>query len=226
MKISNWYRRDTFSGWTPPRAVVNTVSSRYYSAMSPRPSAYVLLERVANLLRSELRSAGAASDLEPVHLQALDYLDRANDYSNTPLGVAEYLGLTKGNVSQRLIALERSGYLRRTADARDGRVSHLALTAKARALLRAIVPPPHWREALAALPPESVERLEHGLLDLLRALQLAHGARSFGECRTCAHFLADRGRFTCGLTREPLAVEQTTKICREHAAPPGAARLR
>ncbi|MCZ8130230.1 MAG: MarR family transcriptional regulator [Steroidobacteraceae bacterium] len=187
--------------------------------MSPRPSAYVLLERVSNLLRAELRSAGAADELEPVHLQALDYLDRANAYSNTPLAVAEYLGLTKGNVSQRLIALERAGYLKRTADARDRRVSHLALTAKGRSLLRAAVPPPHWREALAALPAESVDRLERGLLDLLRALQLAQGGRSFGECRTCRHFVVDGGRYACGLTREPLAAEQTTKICREHAAP-------
>ena len=202
--------------------VVKMVWARYYLPM-PTDTAYQLLERLSNLLRSELRAAGAPADLEPVHLQALDYLERANDYSNTPLAVAEYLGLTKGNVSQRLIALEHGGYIRRTPDRADRRVSHLGVTAKGRAILRAAVPPPHWRDALARLPPDSRDRLESSLGDLLRALQTAHGSRAFGECRTCRFFTTDGGAHRCGLTKEPLAAAQITKICREHEAPPLAA---
>ena len=181
-------------------------------------STYDLLERLGNLLRGDLRRAGAPDDLEPVHLQALDYLARANHYSNTPLGVAEYLGLAKGNVSQRLIALERKGYLKRSGDAADGRVSHLAVSAKGRALLRTNVPPPAWREALESMPPQRRSALDQSLFELLRGLQTAHQLRSFGVCRTCRFFTPEGDQFRCGLTKEPLAIEQTTKICREHEA--------
>ena len=168
-------------------------------------STFDLLERLGNLLRGDLRRAGAHDDLEPVHLQALDYLPRANAYSNTPLGVSDYLGLAKGNVSQRLIALERKGYLKRTGDAADGRVSHLVLSAKGRALLRAHVPPPAWREALESMPEQRRSALDQSLFELLRALQTAHELRSFGVCRTCRFFTPEGDRFRCGLTREPLA---------------------
>ena len=54
------------------------------------------------------------------------------------------------------------------------------------------------------------------LFELLRALQTAHELRSFGVCRTCRFFTPEGDQFRCGLTKEPLAIEQTTKICREH----------
>ena len=60
-------------------------------------------------MRTELRKAGADEALQPVHLQALIYLARANRYSNTPQALAEYLGLTKGTVSQTLLLLDRQG---------------------------------------------------------------------------------------------------------------------
>ncbi len=184
--------------------------------MDPSADLYPLVERLTNLLRSGLRGEGAARELEPVHLQALDYLARANDYSNTPIGVAEYLGLTKGNVSQRLLGLERDGFLRRRPDARDGRISHLVPTAKARALLLRAVPPPHWRQAIDALPAARREVLAQGLRELLSALQEAHGGRTFGVCRSCRFFTRREGRNLCGMTGDFLLDEQTERICREH----------
>ena len=192
------------------------VSPAYHVAMSELSPLYTLIERIGNLLRNELRTAGAPCELEPVHWQALDYLGRANAYSNTPIAVADYLGLTKGNVSQRLIALERAGFIKRSPDTKDGRVSHLALTAKGRALLSAQVPPTTWREALGVLPRDTQDTLEQGLSELLRALQRSRNSRSFGVCHTCRLFQREGKQFRCGLTHEPLAEEQTRKICREH----------
>lgn len=204
--------------WSLPRqpGFVNLVSSRYHLPVRPSDDLYPLIERLSNLLRGGLRSEGAPRELEPVHLQALDYLARANDYSNTPVGVAEYLGLTKGNVSQRLLALERDGYLRRLPDRRDGRISHLVPTAWARALLARTVPPPGWRQAIDALPAASREPLAQGLRQLLSALQQAHGRRSFGVCRSCRFFTSLQDRNLCGLTGDVLHDEQAAKICREH----------
>ena len=43
-----------------------------------------LVERLGNLMRTELRRAGSDESLQPVHLQSLIYLSKANRYSNTP----------------------------------------------------------------------------------------------------------------------------------------------
>jgi DNA-binding MarR family transcriptional regulator len=184
---------------------------------SPPDDPYALLERLGHLLRHDLRAAGAADDLEPVHLQALDYLARANRYSDTPAAVGEYLGLSKGNVSQRLLALERAGLVARESDARDGRVSHLAPTAAGHARLRQAVPPPAWRDALASLGAGEGGALAASLRALLMALQRQRGGRSFGVCHSCRHFLKERGQARCGLTGEVLQAPQTLRLCREHA---------
>ncbi|HEX2887613.1 MarR family winged helix-turn-helix transcriptional regulator [Vineibacter terrae] len=176
-----------------------------------------LIERLGALLRSELRRLGAPHGLEPVLLQALAYLARANRYSDTPIAVAEFLGLTKGNVSQRLIALEKAGMLLRRPDRHDARVVHLAPTAKAQALLAALSPPPAWRAAMAASG-EDTAGLEAGLTGLLSALQRANGRRTFGQCRGCRFLQRDGDTFTCGLTRDPLEPGDTLLLCREHEA--------
>lgn len=174
-----------------------------------------LVESIGALLRSELRRLGAPHGLEPVHLQALAYLARANRYSDTPIAVAEFLGLTKGNVSQRLIALEKAGLLRRRPDRDDARVVHLVPTAKAQTLLEALSPPPAWRTATAAVAGDQ-EGVETALATLLSALQGANGRRTFGQCRSCRFLQRKDGAFTCGLTHDPLEPDHTLRLCREH----------
>lgn len=183
---------------------------------------YALLERLGNLLRTEERAAGLPHGLQPVHLQALRYLQSCNRYSNTPAALTEYLGLTKGTVSQTLLVLEEKGLLRKEADAEDRRVVHLKLTEAGRAVLKEALPPDLFKRALAGLPGGG-EALEDALTGLLRALQTANAQKSFGACATCKHFQREgAGRFRCGLTREPLSREDSLLLCREHeAAPPG-----
>ena len=180
--------------------------------------AYHLLERAASLLRSAQRRAG--QPLDPVHLAALAYLDRANAFSDTPQAVGDYLGLAKGNVSQRLIWLGRHGYLEKRSDPRDGRVVHLRLTAQGREAVRRLSPPPIWRQACEGSP-----ALEQHLEDLLRALLAAGGYRTFGQCLTCRfHESRPSGAF-CGLLQLALQPGQESRICREHEPPPLAATL-
>lgn len=181
---------------------------------------YALLERLGNLLRTEERAAGLPHGLQPVHLQALRYLQACNRYSNTPAALTEYLGLTKGTVSQTLLLLEEKGLLRKEADMEDRRVVHLLLTEDGRAVLRAALPPELFKRALARLPGDG-EGLEEALTGLLSALQAANAQRSFGACATCRHFQREgAGRFRCGLTREPLSREDSQLLCREHEALP------
>jgi MarR family transcriptional repressor of emrRAB len=176
-----------------------------------------LAERLGNLAQARLKAVGARRGLQPAHLRILLYLAAANRYSNTPQAVADYLGLTKGTVSQSLILLETKGLIERGADARDRRVVRLALTP----LGQALVEPARregterWGAAAGALP----EGVLYGLTEILRQLQLLEGRRSFGVCRSCRHHLTEGpGRWRCGLTGEPLSGEDRESICREHEA--------
>ena len=178
---------------------------------------WLLLERLTNLLRAEQRAGNSDEALQPVHLSSLLFLSRANRYSNTPGGVTEYLGATKGTVSQSLQVLERKGLITREDDEKDRRTAHLELTTEGRLLLKQRWPSARIREAVAGLSESQQQRLQDSLRDFLVANQRAHGSRSFDVCHTCSLFeRLGQGQFRCGLTAEPLARAETEKICREH----------
>ncbi len=172
-----------------------------------------IAERLGNLVEARLKALGAPHGLQTVHMRVLLYLAAANRYSNTPLAVGEYLGLTKGTVSQSLILLEVKGCLSRTADVRDRRVVRLALTVAGQAVVEEAEKLGRLRAAAADVPTGVLE----GLTGLLRHLQVLEGRRSFGQCRTCRHHLAEGpGLWRCGLTGEPLSRADGARICREH----------
>lgn len=178
-----------------------------------------LLDRLALLQRSRQQQAAG---LNPAQWEALRYLARANRYSRSPTALTDYLGSTKGTVSQTLIALERKGYVARRPAA-DRRSLRLELTAAGRALL-AGDPLQGVAAAAQALPPARRAALAAGLAALLAALQRANGRRAFGLCATCRFFRRDDaaaeagGPHRCGLTLEPLSEADARLICAEHAA--------
>lgn len=175
-------------------------------------SLHTLLERIGNLLREQARSVATREGLKLAQLDALVYLSRANRYSDTTSAVVEYLGATKGSVSQTLTALEGKGLVERVPDDSDGRVSHCRPTAKGRRIGRAAFP----SELLDGADRPELERV---LGSLLRDIQRAHGGRAFGVCRSCIHFTpAGRGH-RCGLTGESLTIPESRLLCREHEPP-------
>ncbi|GAB4115830.1 MAG: MarR family transcriptional regulator [Acidobacteriota bacterium] len=175
-----------------------------------------LLERINHLLRAEERHSGGG--LQFVHLQILDYLGRCNRYSDTPAAVADYLGLTRGTVSQSLIRLESRGLIVKITDLRDGRRVHLHLTPSGRKVADSARREQLLDRALRSLPPEFAPHLEHSLTRLLVELQRCHGGVAFGVCRTCRHFQTDPGGagHRCGLTGEALSEPDSHLLCREH----------
>jgi DNA-binding MarR family transcriptional regulator len=182
---------------------------------------YELLERIGGLLRAELRKRGAEYGLQPTHLHALGFFAQANRYSNTPAALTEYLGVTKGTASQTLLVLENLDLVKKTEDAQDRRVVRVELTRRGQAILAALVPPELWVATSAKLNKRELDELVRGLEKVLRVMQQANGARSFGVCRTCRHFLREgANKFRCGLTQEPLKAAESRKICREHEAVP------
>ncbi|MCB2253109.1 MarR family winged helix-turn-helix transcriptional regulator [Pseudomonas chlororaphis] len=177
-----------------------------------------LLERLTSLTRVWFREHPLLADIQPIQLSALLYLARCNGYSNTPLAVAEYLGLTKGTVSQSLKALEAKGLLSKSQDARDKRSVHLLLTDEARNLLASVMPPAFLETAAGRMGGQAGE-LEQLLGDLLRNVQRATDVPSFGLCKTCRFHRQVAGEPFCGLTEEPLARPAIELICREHQFP-------
>lgn len=178
-------------------------------------SLHALLACLSRVLQSEQRQQAVAAGLPAVQWTILQYLRQANRYSNTPQALGEYLGLTKGTVSQSLKRLEARGWVKRVADARDGRVVRLALT---RGGLKQVDDSidTEWAAAAASLPGAERNAAEAALTRLLAGWQQSRQGRSFGVCRSCANFQAGPGEHRCGLTGEPLSEEDSTRICREH----------
>ena len=177
------------------------------------------LERLSNLFRSEERKGGVEFGLQPVQLEALHYLAICNRYFDTPQAVAEYLGLTKGTVSQTLLVLEAKGLITKIGDLEDKRMVHLKVTPTGRRLLNEAIPAPLLRLACARLTEEERTQVVAGLKVLLMACQAANQNKTFGVCHTCRHHMREAaGGGFCGLLQQPLTFEDALMICREHAA--------
>ena len=178
---------------------------------------YEQLERIANLMRASVRKSGLSKGLQPVQMEALHYLSRCNQYSNTPMAVAEFLGLTKGTVSQTLAVLEGDGLVTKVADEKDRRVIHLHLTDEGIAALSSAIPPDSLLLALDHLSGEQQKALGDALQTLCGSLQHVNGRKPFGVCRACHYHRSNGGgQSTCGLTRESIREADYNKICREH----------
>jgi MarR family transcriptional repressor of emrRAB len=181
------------------------------------------IERIGGLLRAEQRADAGAFGLQPVHIDALRYLERCNRYSNTPAALAAYLGSTKGTVSQTLKLLEQAGYLSKTGDPSDGRVVHLALSAKGRKILQKLAIPARWSHTLERVEEGRCEEATRTLRTLLQHAQLSNGYRTFGACHSCRHLIGtERSGYRCGLTGEALSTADTARICYEHEPAPAA----
>lgn len=177
----------------------------------------LLLERLGALIQRSVRDDAARHGLLPIHLQVLLFLMRANRYSDLPIRqpVAEYFGITRGTVSQTIAVLERKGLLTREADARHGKRVGLADRRRQVSLEPELG---RTRRAGALRTGCEAATLESTLRNLLSVMQRSNGQRAFGLCRECAHFLTEQSGARLRLTHEPLATEQTVRICREWSA--------
>ncbi|MDD5579509.1 MAG: helix-turn-helix domain-containing protein [Methylobacter sp.] len=175
-----------------------------------------LIERMSALMRSEERKKCTELGLQPVHLQVLDYLSRCNRYSDTPAALTNYLGMTRGTVSQTLLLLAKKGFIKKTADAADRRMVHLALLPEGEATLKNARSSELFNQASVILKENNFLNQEEVFTKALLALQKANQSQSFGLCKTCRYFTKSSEGFICGLTHEPLSQSDSEKICQEH----------
>lgn len=179
----------------------------------------VLLDRIGRLTR-ELQFANG---LNPAQWEALRFLAQANKYSRSPTALAEYLGATKGTVSQTLIALESKGLITRCKKTEDRRQVDLCLTEAGQAML-VRDPMQTLEQAAQDVAHELGAEMVKGLSRLLHDLQTRNQINEFGVCQDCSLFcvnaqaaLADvdtkTGTGICGNTGETIDTTEKTKIC-------------
>ena len=200
--------------------LVKNVSTRYYRLMvTDNREAHDLIERLCNLVRADVRAVCNEQGMRPVQLEALRFLTQCNRYSDTPQAVAEFLGLTKGTVSQTLKVLEKKGLLRKQSDTRDKRLVHLKLTARGRRLVERAVPAEALTQGIENLSSSESQVTVDSLRTLLRSVQQANDLKTFAPCNTCRfNQKRERGYF-CELTQEPLEAQDIVLLCREHQYP-------
>jgi DNA-binding MarR family transcriptional regulator len=177
---------------------------------------YDYIERLGNLLRTDSRRGGVEHGIQPVQLEALHYLSLCNRYSDTPMATTEYLGQTKGTVSQTLKVLEKKGFLKKSTDLNDKRVVHLKITGSGNRLLQQFISASQFVDACEQLPEKSQTQILVSLKELLQTIQRTNGMKSFGVCHTCKYNQKNGKSYFCNLTEEPLSTTDIKLICREH----------
>lgn len=172
---------------------------------------FAWLNQFWSVRRALLRKVATAQGLSLIHAEIIEYLGICNRYSNTMLAVAEYLGQTKGSISQSLLWLEKRSFILRTLDKTDKRVMRLSLTPQGQEVFQQI------NDFMPAADTVS-EQAESEFRRLLAVWRTETGLTGFGICHTCRHNEPMMlGKYRCGLTGEQLREKEVGQICREHA---------
>ncbi|MCL4676047.1 MAG: MarR family transcriptional regulator, partial [Pararhodobacter sp.] len=153
--------------------------------------------------------------LNPAQRAALDYLARANRFSRSPSHVADYLGTTRGTVSQTLKSLTRKGLVAEQRSDQDRRWISYQLTDAGRDAAAKTSP---LLSALDEMPQEERAAIAAAMEGLLRTALRLNGSKPFGLCKTCRHFTAREAGGYCALLQVALCPSEIEQICHEHDA--------
>ena len=167
-----------------------------------------LLERLTSLHRNLLRKFASEEGLQLVHVEILQYLSICNRYSDSTKAISEYLGQTKGSISQSLGHLENNDFIKKTQDKIDKRIFHISISPKGMAVTERL---------FKKIDLGGSSKVEPVLKTILTSIQKKNGLRGFNTCLSCKFNLnPKKNTFVCGLTNERLSADDVKKICREH----------
>jgi DNA-binding MarR family transcriptional regulator len=172
----------------------------------------LIIRELINRLARLDGASGWEGDLNPTQRAVLVYLGRANRFSRSPSHVAEYLGTTRGTISQSFKSLLQKGYVSEFRSTQDKRTISFSLTPKGDDIARARGGLEH---SLSDLADTKKNALVATLTDLLQRFVQHNDGRAFGVCNTCLHFKASKSGAFCKLLSEPLAPDETSLICHE-----------
>ncbi|MCY4310665.1 MAG: MarR family transcriptional regulator [Rhodospirillaceae bacterium] len=158
--------------------------------------------------------------LNPAQWAVLRYLGRANRYSRTPTAISDYLGTTRGTMSQTIKALEGKGLIVRETNDRDRRAVLLNLTEQGEAILKN--DPLGCVNSVARSLGNQLEEASEFLDRVVDCLQNKTDGLRYGVCAHCTNFC--KSQFAsdvhmCGLTGDSLSVQDSAKICVNYSDP-------
>lgn len=186
--------------------------------MNDSQEIYTLIERMGNLLRTETRVYGTELGLQPVQHDALYYLSICNRFSDHLVALTQFLGLTKGTVSQTLKIIENKGLINKTKDKTDKRLTHIHLTESGWKYISASTPPENFQLAVSSFSEKQQQDLVTHLRQCLSTYQNFNKVTGFGVCKTCRYNQQPNGSFFCGLVEQKLSAKDVDKICIEYEA--------
>ena len=179
---------------------------------------YALFQRLSRLMRQAEYETG----LNPAQWEALCYLSRCNQFSNTPTALTAYLNATKGTISQTLNALERKKLIAKQKNQQDPRKINLTLTSKGAQLIKQHQTIQDLFAPLLDGTAKQQAEIEQALETILKTQLARRQGASFGMCETCAHFTHNhdpQNKSTphlCTLLNVPLSDKNKQQICAEH----------
>lgn len=186
--------------------------------METRPSSEKQAAGLLAQLGHAVVDAGYPRDLTPAQWAALRFFARANRFSRTVSGFAEFHATTRGTASQTIKRLVDSGHVKRHPSETDGRSIRLDLTPKGRDAL-AHDPLEDLVDAVGNLAPGIRAELVRTLRRVLSHVARARGTRLFGTCPTCAYLRCDAGSIEdgfpilCDLFQQPLDRAGLDQLC-------------
>jgi DNA-binding MarR family transcriptional regulator len=165
-----------------------------------------------------------SNSLNPAQWEALRYIARANKFSRTPGALADFLGATKGTVSQTVIALENKGLVTRKRCDKDGRIMRLQLT-EAGQVLATEDPLIVINEYCDRLPDKESALLLQSLQSILHIMRIKSRSEEFGFCIKCQSFIPCQSSKSgepdiCNFQKEPLYDQDLNQICSNFSAQP------
>lgn len=188
-----------------------------YSGKVRMPERAKIVELVDRLSRIA-HSLQFAEGLNPAQWEALRFVARANRNSCSPGTLADFMGSTKGTVSQTLKALESKGLIERARKAEDRRAVEISVTA---AGLKLIEKDPLGQIHDALSPCTELEQrgVVEGLERLVGFVQTHKNIPEFGPCLDCSHYKPEACSETnsmgcrCGISGELFNSFELDKIC-------------
>lgn len=182
--------------------------------MSPSDKIVFLLERIGRIIQNDAHEAS----LKPAQWEALRYIARANRFSRNPSGLTAYMGLTKGTVSQTLIALERKGLIVKKPLAHDRRNISVELTPAGKDMLNED-PILSLDTVCNKMKAKDRDLVEQSLKNLLTTTLEERKGVLFGPCHTCKYFnknAKDGGPHRCALLDAKLTESDSNLHCVEN----------
>ena len=182
--------------------------------MPERAKIVELIDRLSRIAHSLQFTEG----LNPAQWEALRYVARANRNSCSPSALADFMGSTKGTVSQTLKALENKGLIQRKRRDGDRRSVQISVTAIGQSVLSKD-PLGKIHDALAPCDRNLQNEVVAVLERLLDAVHLHQRIPEFGPCLDCTHYKPEECTKTnsvgcrCGVSGDLFSALEIDRIC-------------